>query len=358
MNFLSTFLTVSALFSLIMLLLILLYGPFTKFFTRDKELITRELVDLPEISVVIPTYNEEENIGGKLDNLENIDYPMEKLEKIVVDSGSADRTREIAEEKGAKVINIKEKGKIKALNRGIKEAKHDDIILTDADVLLKEKSVKNALKYFTGKVCAVGGRSKVETEILYSEAKKNYHHKDWDQRTRESMIDSTASLDGKFIFFDKRCIEEISEKAYTDDLQLTLDIWKKGFRAVIPEDVVVEERTPDNIKEDIEQMRRRCKLSIANSFQNLDVLRKPSFFSIIIFPMRRLVNYFIPFFLGIVSVYLLVFNPVVFGLLFLLDLILSKLKPEIFYYNLLTFVLLLSWKDIIFRRINRSGIWK
>src|SRR3989344_775679 len=46
----------------------------------------------PNVSVVIPAYNEEKNIEECVDSVFNSDYPKEKMEIIVVDDGSKDKT--------------------------------------------------------------------------------------------------------------------------------------------------------------------------------------------------------------------------------------------------------------------------
>lgn len=87
------------------------------------------------VSFVIPTLNEEEAIGPTLDAL-----PLETLEKagwetevLIVDGASTDRTREIAEEKGARVIVEERKGYGRAYKTGFDQAKGDVLITGDAD---------------------------------------------------------------------------------------------------------------------------------------------------------------------------------------------------------------------------------
>lgn len=52
--------------------------------------------DLPSISVVIPTYNSERTLTECLENILQQDYPRAKIEIIIADGGSRDRTLEIA----------------------------------------------------------------------------------------------------------------------------------------------------------------------------------------------------------------------------------------------------------------------
>jgi glycosyltransferase involved in cell wall biosynthesis len=60
--------------------------------------------ELPSVSVIIPAFNEAALITSTLRALADVDYPAEKVEVIVVDNGSTDRTRTIAEDHGATVL--------------------------------------------------------------------------------------------------------------------------------------------------------------------------------------------------------------------------------------------------------------
>ncbi|MCR4325816.1 MAG: glycosyltransferase, partial [Patescibacteria group bacterium] len=53
---------------------------------------------LPSVAIVVPCFNEERTIESTLKSLAALDYPKEKLEIIVVDDGSTDRTHAIAQE--------------------------------------------------------------------------------------------------------------------------------------------------------------------------------------------------------------------------------------------------------------------
>jgi glycosyltransferase involved in cell wall biosynthesis len=90
----------------------------------------------PRISVVIPTYNEEKNIRRTIFKLNHQTIPREDYEIIIVDGESTDRTREIAEEMGARVVLQKRKGIGGARNDGFLAAKADFIATTDADCIV------------------------------------------------------------------------------------------------------------------------------------------------------------------------------------------------------------------------------
>jgi glycosyltransferase involved in cell wall biosynthesis len=82
---------------------------------------------MPAITATIITFNEEDRIGEALESLACCD------EIIVVDSGSTDRTREIAAARGARVIERRWEGYSKQKNFAAEQAKHDWILSIDAD---------------------------------------------------------------------------------------------------------------------------------------------------------------------------------------------------------------------------------
>jgi len=82
----------------------------------------------PGVAVVIPTLNEEETVGAIIDACK----PYAD-EIIVVDGHSQDRTRDVVEKRGVRVILDNGKGKGEALRHAINYVSHDVIVFVDAD---------------------------------------------------------------------------------------------------------------------------------------------------------------------------------------------------------------------------------
>lgn len=90
------------------------------------------------ISVVIPAYNEENAIKDTILEIQSVfqtmDLTKDQYEIIIVNDGSTDQTRKRAEDSGAKVINHPHNvGYGRSLKDGIRNAKFDTIVITDAD---------------------------------------------------------------------------------------------------------------------------------------------------------------------------------------------------------------------------------
>ncbi|MGD1003976.1 MAG: glycosyltransferase [Methanoregulaceae archaeon] len=101
------------------------------------------------ISVVIPTYNEEENIAQCLVSLIHQTVPRNEYEIIVVDGGSNDKTREIAQKYADKVFIQTSKKVGGARNDGIVAAKGEIVATTDADCIIPPIWIKTITKDFT-----------------------------------------------------------------------------------------------------------------------------------------------------------------------------------------------------------------
>lgn len=102
------------------------------------------------ISVVIPAYNEEKSIGNTIKEIQKVmkkNKIYKNSEIIVVNDGSTDNTAKVAEKFGAVVINNpSNQGYGFSLKRGIKQAKNETIVITDADLTYPFASVPEMLK--------------------------------------------------------------------------------------------------------------------------------------------------------------------------------------------------------------------
>jgi len=112
------------------------------------------------ISIVVPAFNEEKAIGEDLDTIlaamKNSNY---QYEVIVIDDGSTDKTAEIAREKGVKVIRYPyNKGVGEARKTGIREAKGNIIVMTDADNSYPNREIPQLLKHMDEYDMVIGAR--------------------------------------------------------------------------------------------------------------------------------------------------------------------------------------------------------
>jgi len=106
-------------------------------------------MEYPLVSVVIPTYNSEKTLEMCLESIVNQDYPEDRVEVIIVDGGSVDRTLEIARRYTNKIFNNPLRTGEAGKAVGVKKAKGDLIALIDSDNILPTKDwLKSMVKPF------------------------------------------------------------------------------------------------------------------------------------------------------------------------------------------------------------------
>jgi len=126
------------------------------FLERRKEIVTREddRADsmYPDVTVIVPCWNEEKTIAGTVQSLLALDYPKEKLHLFIVDDGSTDGTwAEIQKFESVPNITTLKKdngGKHTAMNLGIAQAETDFISCLDADSFVDPSALKRMIPFF------------------------------------------------------------------------------------------------------------------------------------------------------------------------------------------------------------------
>ncbi|MCI0716688.1 MAG: glycosyltransferase [Chlorobi bacterium] len=130
----------------------------------------------PKVSIVICAKDEEDNIGDCIKSLLELDYQKEKLEIILVNDRSVDKTKDIMTSYASrnpvlKYVEITEsvgklKGKANALAQALKTATGEIIFTTDADIKVNKKWVREILSYYDEDTGVVSGYSVIEPKNL------------------------------------------------------------------------------------------------------------------------------------------------------------------------------------------------
>jgi len=116
------------------------------------------------VSVLIPAYNEQENIRATVESILRSTHARREI--IVIDDGSTDKTGDIVRQvildhsaEPIRLVQVENSGKARALNHGLEAARYDICAVLDADAVLDPEALTNFIWHFSDpKIGAVAGK--------------------------------------------------------------------------------------------------------------------------------------------------------------------------------------------------------
>jgi cellulose synthase/poly-beta-1,6-N-acetylglucosamine synthase-like glycosyltransferase len=210
------------------------------------------------ISIGIPAYNEEKNIGKLLGVLlKQETYHVRIDEIIVVSSDSTDRTDNIVEEfmrKDRRIKLIKEKvrrGKASAVNQIIRVASNDVLLLESADTLPERDTIEKLCRPFADE--SVGMTAARPVPVNDKRTFMGYvgsllwtlHH----------IIADRNPKCGEMIAF-RRVFNGVPEDIVADEAWIEWEVKRRGYRVVYVPDAIVYNKAPETVRDFLKQRRR------------------------------------------------------------------------------------------------------
>ena len=255
--------------------------------------------NLPNVTILVPTYNEETVISRKLQNLADLNYPLKKIEILLLDDCSNDRTCEIAQNMfkklrlcGKIVRNRHRIGVNASYNKGVLNASSGLILRTDADVTIEADALEKAVKILLNIENAGGITARMvpvmDETTAATKVEASYRFFFDQMSTAESAIHSTFPGYGGFALLKKSCFSPISIHRGSTDGNISLSIIKKGFRYIYAPHIVFYETISHKLNEQRRQKVRRATRMIQSALMNRDILFRKEFqkFGKTTFPLR------------------------------------------------------------------------
>lgn len=200
----------------------------------------------PTVSILIPAHNEDQVIDKLLQQMTQLTYPKNKLEIIMIDDASTDKTGIIADKYSEhnsfiKVLHrdkkIGGKGKASALNDGIKLSKGEILLFFDADYLPQGGIVEKLVSAFSDpKVGAVQGRPVVLNEpknlLTRMIALERISGFRVDEQARDDLglIPQFGGTVGGFRHSVLDAIGGFDESMLTEDTDSTISVYLAGYK--------------------------------------------------------------------------------------------------------------------------------
>jgi cellulose synthase/poly-beta-1,6-N-acetylglucosamine synthase-like glycosyltransferase len=214
-------------------LILLLFSLIKKLFAYKTLTISKNFE--PEVTLVIPSYNEENFVTEKASNALNLDYPKDKLKIIWITDGSTDNTDVLLSRfPGITVMHESERrGKIHAMNRAMKIVDTPLVVFTDANSMLNRMAIREIVKPFNNDLtgCVTGEKriSALEKQKAVGAGEGLYWQYESLIKKLESETGSVVGAVGEIFAIRTMLYEEVNEDTLLDDFTLSLRMIQKGY---------------------------------------------------------------------------------------------------------------------------------
>jgi cellulose synthase/poly-beta-1,6-N-acetylglucosamine synthase-like glycosyltransferase/peptidoglycan/xylan/chitin deacetylase (PgdA/CDA1 family) len=258
-------------------------------------------------SILVPAYNEQENIRGTIESLLRSAYG--KKEIVVIDDGSTDNTSGVVQEvidanpeAPIRLLRVKNGGKASALNHGIEVSTHEICIVIDADAVLDPYALHYFLPHFRDPaVGAVAGRVNTTSNRGFLNLFQSLEYamgQNIDKRAF-SVLGCVGVVPGPAGAWRKECLIKaggFSTETLVEDQDMTLTIMRQGKRIVYEERAISYTETPDTVKNFLKQRFRWIYGTIQCFWKNKGVfIEQPaSWMSVIVMPNIFIFNILLP----------------------------------------------------------------
>lgn len=323
----------------------------------------------PGVTIIIPAFNEEQWIHRTITTCVDQDYPIDKLEIIVVDDCSTDETfrnaqrtiQELARDgerfqiaERLQLIRLAQNsGKREALVAGVEKAKHELIVFVDSDSFLEPNAIRNIVQPFQDpKMGGVSGRTEVENKYTNTMTKLQtvrYYIAFRIMKAAESYFDVVTCLSGPLSCYRKDLIEKHQEAwlkqkflghpaTFGDDRSMTNYILKT-HRTAYQDAAICSTIVPSQFNVFLKQQMRWKRSWLRESLRALTFMWKKEPLMFLFF----IVGLIVPIAAPIVVVYNLIYVPIA-----------HQVFPTTFVVGLTVMALLLSFAHLLFRK---STLW-
>ncbi|HTR18867.1 MAG TPA: glycosyltransferase [Candidatus Paceibacterota bacterium] len=216
------------------------------------------------ISVLIPAYNEEENIRATIESVLHSNYQPKEV--IVIDDGSTDGTGGVVREAMAahpdepiRLLQVENGGKASALNHGLEAAQFNICAVLDADAVIEEGTLSYFARHFkdaevgavAGKVCTTASARVLDMlQTLEYAIGQNIN------KRALSTIGAIGVVPGPSGAWNKRFVLEaggFSTDTLVEDQDMTLTLLRAGRKVVYEEKAVAYTETPHTVKNFLKQ---------------------------------------------------------------------------------------------------------
>jgi cellulose synthase/poly-beta-1,6-N-acetylglucosamine synthase-like glycosyltransferase len=245
---------------------------------KKKPVLSPDHNDWPTVTLFITAYNETDILKQKVENCFALNYPADKLDIAFVTDGSTDGSEKyLSTIEGIKVFHEPaRKGKINAMNRGMKFIGTEVVIFTDANTQLNPEAVQLIAAQFTDPtVGCVAGRKKVVSGTHENAAGAGeglyWQFESWLKKLDARFFAPVGAV-GELFSIRKALFEEVPFDTILDDMVISFRILQKGYRLTYVPGAIASETASFNMNEELKRKIRIAAGGIQTLFRMLPLL--------------------------------------------------------------------------------------
>ena len=268
------FIMLGFLFWLFVFLIIYTYAGYPLLIWLFSRVVSRPKTDsdaVPYVTLLIAAFNEEKVIAQKIENSLQLIYPRDRLQILVMDDGSDDRTQEIiksyAERDGSVELayNPPRRGKMAAINRAVQQARGEIILFSDASNSYASDVVSEIVAPFSDpRVGAVVGARTIEAgEGGLGESEGLYWKYESFIQKNESLLGCCTGIVGEILAIRRDLFTPPPDGIINDDFFMAMQVAKQGYRVIY----VPNARSFESISVHAQDGMERRKRIVAGRYQ-------------------------------------------------------------------------------------------
>lgn len=216
----------------------------------------------PEVTLVVPAYNEADILAAKVENCLALDYPASKLQLLFITDGSNDHSGAVlaAYPQVRHLHQPARAGKSMAENRAIRHVGTPYVIFTDCNTDLNPGAVRELLKHYADpRVGAVSGEKRVQADGSTSGAGEGLYWKYESLLKRcDSDIHSLMGAAGELVSFRTDLFKPLEADTILDDFVQSMRIVHAGYHVVYEPGAYAMEPPSFSLKEEMKRKVRIC----------------------------------------------------------------------------------------------------
>ncbi len=236
----------------------------------------------PDVTLVVPAYNEADILDKKVRNCQALDYPAHKLRLLFITDGSTDNSGAVlAAHPGVQHLHQPARaGKSMAENRAIRYVNTPYVIFTDCNTLLNPEAVRQLVRHYQApQVGAVSGEKRVLRDGSTSGAGEGlYWQYESFLKRCDSDIHSLMGAAGELVSFRTSLFKPLEADTVLDDFVQSMRIVDAGYRVVYEPAAYAMEPPSFSLKEEMKRKVRICAggwQAMARLLPLLNPLRQP-----------------------------------------------------------------------------------